>query len=52
VAGVAMYRWSTMAIERAAHPAVDAWHQRLKQRRAFKDSVEVDYGELVGRLAF
>jgi glutathione S-transferase len=52
VAGVAMYRWSTMEIDRATHPAVEAWHQRLRQRQAFRDNVEIDYGELVGRLAF
>jgi glutathione S-transferase len=52
VAGVAMYRWTTMDIDRATHPAVEAWHQRLRQRQAFRDAVEVDYGELVGRLAF
>jgi len=52
VAGVAMYRWTTMEIDRAVHPAVGAWHQRLRERQAFRDSVEIDYGELVGRLAF
>jgi glutathione S-transferase len=52
VAGVAMYRWTTMDIDRATHPAVEARHQRLRQRQAFRDAVEVDYGELVGRLAF
>lgn len=52
VAGVAMYRWSTMEIERASHPAVEAWHQRLRQRPTFRDAVEIDYRELVGRLAF
>jgi len=52
VAGVAMYRWSTMEIDRAARPAVEAWHLRLRERRAFRDTVEIDYGELVGRLAF
>jgi glutathione S-transferase len=52
VAGVAMYRWTTMEIDREAHSAVEAWHQRLRQRQAFRDTVEVDYGELVGRLAF
>ena len=52
VAGVAMYRWTTMEIERAPHPAVEAWHRRLRERPAFRDAVEVDYSELAGRLAF
>jgi glutathione S-transferase len=52
VAGVAMYRWTTMEIERASHPAVEGWHRRLRERQAFRDTVEVDYSELAGRLAF
>jgi glutathione S-transferase len=51
-AGVAMYRWSTMEVARVLHPAVDAWHRRLKERAAFRHAVEIDYAELVGRLAF
>jgi glutathione S-transferase len=51
-AGVAMYRWSTMEIERAPRPAVEAWHRRLRGRQAFRDSVEIDYSELVGQLTF
>jgi glutathione S-transferase len=50
--GVAMYRWSTMAIARQPHPNVERWHRQLQERQAFRDAVEVDYGELVGRLAF
>ena len=52
VAGVAMYRWSTMDIERLPHPAVEAWHGCLGQRAAYRDTVEIDYSELAGRLAF
>jgi glutathione S-transferase len=51
-AGVAMYRRSTMEVARVRHPAVDAWHQRLRERAPFRQAVEVDYSELVGRLAF
>jgi glutathione S-transferase len=51
-AGVAMYRWSTMEIEQKPHPAVEVWHGRLRDRAAFRTAVEVDYAELVGRLAF
>ena len=52
VAGVAMYRWSTMAIDRPVLPAVAAWHERLDTRRAFRKAVNVPYDELVGRLSF
>jgi glutathione S-transferase len=51
-AGVAMFRWSTMPIERQPHPNVERWHGRLRERPAFREMVEIDYGELVGRLAF
>ena len=52
VAGIAMYRWSTMAIERPDLPSVDAWHARLKERNAFRKVVAVPYDELVGRVDF
>jgi glutathione S-transferase len=51
-AGAAMYRWSTMGGGIEAHPAVSAWHERLRARPAFRSAVEIDYSELVGRLAF
>lgn len=52
VAGAAMYRWSTMDIERLELPGVEAWHERLNGRRAFRKAINVPYDELVGRLAF
>lgn len=52
VAGAAMYRWTTMEIERPELPAVDAWHERLNGRRAFRKAINVPYDELVGRLSF
>ncbi len=52
VAGVAMFRWSTMEIERPVLPAVEDWHGRLNERRAFRKAVNVPYEELRGRRAF
>jgi glutathione S-transferase len=52
VAGVAMYRWTTMPIDRPALPALAAWHERLLERPAFHKAVCLPYDELVGRLAF
>lgn len=51
-AGVAMFRWETMPIERQVHPHVAAWHRRLQERPAFRAAVEVDYAELAAREAF
>lgn len=52
VAGAAMYRWTTMDVERQPLPAVEAWHARLNARPAFRKAVNVDYEELRARLAF
>jgi glutathione S-transferase len=52
VAGVAMYRWTTMPIERPSRPNLEAWHARLLERPAFVKAVNVDYEELRGRLTF
>jgi len=52
VAGVSLYRWSTMEIDRPSLPHVEAWHERLNERAAFRKAVNVPYDELVGRLAF
>ena len=51
-AGVAMYRWMTMPIERPSPLNVEAWHGRLNERSAFRKGVCVSYEKLVGRLAF
>ena len=51
-AGVALYRWFTMEIDRPAMPGVENWYRRLEQRPAFRETIMVSYAELVGRLAF
>jgi glutathione S-transferase len=51
-AGVALYRWFTMEIERPSMPGLEAWYARLGERPAFRENVMVSYVELVGRLAF
>lgn len=50
-AGVALYRWFTMEIDRPAMPGVENWYRRLQQRPAFRKAVMVSYAELVGKLA-
>lgn len=51
-AGVALYRWFTMDIDRPAMPGVENWYLRLQRRPAFRKVVMVSYADLVGRLAF
>ena len=51
-AGVALYRWFTMDIDRPAMPGVENWYRRLQERPAFRKAVMVSYDELVARLAF
>jgi glutathione S-transferase len=52
VAGVSLYRWFTMDIERPQTPHVALWYKRLAERPAFRKVVMVSYQELVGRLAY
>ncbi|WP_137151761.1 glutathione S-transferase family protein [Devosia sp. FKR38] len=51
-AGVALYRWFTMPIDRPAMPGVENWYRRLQLRPGFRQAVMVSYAELVGRLAY
>ncbi|HVY50033.1 MAG TPA: glutathione S-transferase family protein [Devosia sp.] len=51
VAGVAMFRWTTMGIESALQPNVQRWHEALRGRPGYREAVEVDYSELAGRLS-
>jgi glutathione S-transferase len=41
-----------MDIERPPMLNLEAWHERLNDRAAFRKAVNVSYDELVGRLAF
>lgn len=49
VAGVSLYRWTTMEIDRPHMPAVAAWHARLAERPAFEKVVCVSYEDLRAR---
>jgi glutathione S-transferase len=51
-AGVAMYRWITMPIERPELPNVGAWFKRLTERPPYKRAVCITYADLVGRLDY
>jgi glutathione S-transferase len=49
VAGVSLYRLTTMEIELPSLPGIEAWHGRLKQRAAFDKTVCISYEELRAR---
>ncbi|WP_417581621.1 glutathione S-transferase family protein [Pelagibacterium sp.] len=49
VAGVSLYRLTTMEIELPALAGIAAWHERLKQRAGFENVVCISYEELRAR---
>jgi glutathione S-transferase len=51
-AGVLVYRYFEMDIERPHAPAVETWRARLAERAPYRDHVMRPFGELCGRLAF
>jgi glutathione S-transferase len=45
-AGVLMYRYYSLPIDRPKLPNVEAWHQRLRSRPEYLANVEIDYSPL------
>jgi glutathione S-transferase len=41
--GPGVYRWSNVEIDRPSLPNLEAWHERLAQRPAYRDNVMVRY---------
>ena len=50
--GTSLYRYFNLDIDRPSVPNVEAWYQRLQDRRGYRQHVMVPFGELYGRLAF
>ena len=46
VAGVSLFRLTTMEVDVPLPPAILAWHERLRERPAFVKSVEISYDDL------
>lgn len=44
--GICLYRWTTLEFEHPHFPNVDAWHERLKQRKGFLEWGCQSYDEL------
>ncbi len=51
-AGMTLYRWIEMDIERPVTPNVAAWHSRLLERPAYRSAICVPYDDLVGKESF
>ena len=51
-AGMTLYRWFEMDIERPAMPNVEAWYERLCARPAYRSSVCIAFDDLVGRQTY
>ena len=51
-AGMTLYRWYEMPIDRPDLPQVAAWYRRLKERPAFLKAICVPFEDLKGRLTF
>lgn len=51
-AGMTLYRWYEMPIERPDLPRLEAWYARLRQRPAYRKAVCVPFDDLMSKLAF
>lgn len=51
-AGTCMYRYFELDIDRPEIPNVRSWHERLKQRPAYREHVMIPFDELRGRLEY
>lgn len=51
-AGTCLYRYFEMGVDPPTHPHVARWYARLSVRPAYREHVQVPFGELRGRLAF
>ena len=51
-AGMTLYRWFEMEIERPVTPNVAAWYSRLLERPAYRSAICVPFDDLVGKENF
>ena len=51
-AGMTLYRWFAMEIERPATPNVEAWYRRLCERPAYRDGICIPFDDLVGKESY
>lgn len=51
-AGMMLYRWFEMDIDRPDMPNVEAWYARLRARPAYRSSICIAFDDLVGRQTY
>lgn len=51
-AGMTLYRWFEMEIERPEMPSLEAWYQRLRARPAYREAVCVPFDDLIGKVSY
>jgi glutathione S-transferase len=51
-AGMTLYRWFEMDLDRPSMPHLEAWYEKLRQRPAYVKAVCVPFEDLVGKVNF
>lgn len=51
-AGMTLYRWFEMEVERPATPHVEAWYARLRERPAYRNAICIPFDDLIGKERF
>ena len=51
-AGMTLYRWYEMPIERPLLPRLEAWYARLRERPAYRKAVCIPFDDLKAKLAY
>jgi len=51
-AGMTLFRWFEMDVERPPMPNLEGWYERLRERAAYVESACIPFDDLVGKLAY
>lgn len=51
-AGMTLYRWFGMPIDRPALASLEAWYERLRERAAYRTAVCVPFDDLIGKESY
>jgi len=51
-AGMTLYRWFEMEVERSPMPHLEAWYARLRERPAYLKAICIPFDDLVGKVDY